>query len=573
MAEIWGAVIAGAAALGGAYMSADASKKAGKKVAAAGAQATTELLPYQFYGPGGQFSGFSAPGAINGPGQLPANYGLIGSGSYGGNVMDGSAITQQPAPGQPQPGIPAPVPGGGLTAQGADIWGRVPNIGSAPKTPPGGYPSQGGAPQQSTAASLLYGTDPLGLYSGGSVNARRVLDPLGIFGGGKKKPAAGTGPDLAGAANTVASAPRDISVSLGDLEPARAGLVGLGTNALGVAQRMGGMPENIAQALAGVQGASGVPGMPGTEGLQNTVESTLLQSLFDMNRGSAAPGLQAQAFAGAGQQFADASRGFGDVRDSTLATLRSQAQPFESRQFDRLQNNLFSTGRLGSSGGALQTEAFARGLGQADLDRQLQANNEARMTQQNALGIGQGLAGAGTNIAGLDDSLLQSAFGRFSQTAGLSQGLTQERFGNSMLLNQTGYDRANNNLQNQIGAAGLPMALQGQQLQLALQALQGQGALNAQGLQGFQAALASAQAGANARIGSGSNAVALAGIQAGMPTSGDIWGQALTGIAGRMAGNNDVMGSLAGLFNRSATPTPSNTPGDQGFVGPTRYGQ
>ena len=218
-------------------------------------------------------------------------------------------------------------------------------------------------------------------------------------------------------------------------------------------------------------------------------------------------------------------------------------------------------------------EAFARGLGQADTERQLAANNEARLTQQNALGLGQGLAGLGNNAAALDDSLLQSAFGRFAQTAGLSQGLMQERFGNSMLLNQSRYDRSNQNFQNQITAAQLPAMLQGNQLQVALQALQGQGFLNDQGMQQFQAALAASQAGANARIGSGSNVAALASARANMPTSGDIWGQALTGIAGRIGGSTSTMDALGGLFGRGTPPyVPSNTPGDTGFVGPTRVG-
>lgn len=361
------------------------------------------------------------------------------------------------------------------------------------------------------------------------------------------------------------------SYNLGNLTSANNYLTQLGTNASQIALSSGGLPAALAQALRGVQTAQGVPGMPDTTGLQGQLDSVLGSSLAQMNAGSAAPGLQSQAFMGAGQQLADAARGFGDVQSSTLANLRAQAAPFEQRAFDQLQNDQFGMGRLGTSGGALQTEAFARGLGQADLSRQLEATNQARLTQQNALGIGQGLAGIGSNMAALDDSLLSSAFGRFAQTAGLSQGLQQERFGNSMLLNQTGFDRANTNFQNQITAAQLPAMLQGSQLQVALQALQGQGFLNDQGMQQFQAALAAAQAGANARIGSGSNIAALAGARAQMPTSGDIWGQALTGIASRIGGSQSTMDALGGLFGRG-TPAPTSTPPYAGvpnnFVGP-----
>lgn len=346
------------------------------------------------------------------------------------------------------------------------------------------------------------------------------------------------------------------SINLGDMTNARNILTQFGTNGIGAASGMGGgLPPAVMQALQGLRRNSGTPGMPNTSGLQGAVDSTMLNSMFDMNRGSAAPGLAATAFGGAGRQLAAAGGNFNDVRDQTLQNLRSQAQPFEQRQMDDLNNNLFSTGRLGSSGGGLMMESFARGLGQADQGRVLSANQEARTAQNNALGLGQGLAGIGQNMTGLDDSLLQSAFGRFAQTAGLSQGLNQERFGNSMLLNQTGFDRAQNNFQNQVGISGLPMALQGQQLQLGMQGLGGAQQLDAAGMQQFQAALAAAQAGANARIGSGSNVAAMAGTVAGMPTSGDIWGNILTGAGARIAQNDGSgKGLFGGLFGGGSAP-------------------
>lgn len=290
-----------------------------------------------------------------------------------------------------------------------------------------------------------------------------------------------------------------------------------------------GLPSNVADALRMAMGG------PLPSGSDN---AAVMGNVSDMLRST---------FANVGQQG-----NYDAVRDDTLAALRTQAEPFERRAFNSLQNNQFATGRLGTSGGALQTEAFARGLAQADTERQLIARQEARNVQNN------------------EDSLLQSAFGRFVQTAGMANDLAQQRFGNSMLLNDTAFNRGQQNLQNQIMAAQLPTQLQGQQLQLALQAMQGQGFLTDQGMQQFQAALAAAQAGANARIGSGSNVAALATARAGMPTSGDIWGQALTGIASRVGGSQSTMQALSGLFGTK--PPPSNTPGDVGFVGPTRVG-
>jgi hypothetical protein len=341
------------------------------------------------------------------------------------------------------------------------------------------------------------------------------------------------------------------SYSLGDLEGLRGYLNTIGNNAGQTASQMNGLPQNIQDALAGVSNASGVPNAPDTSNYSNGLDSIFGRSMADMNRGSAAPGLAATAFAGAGSQLADASRGFNDVRDQTLSTLRAQAQPFETRAYDTLQNDQFSRGQMGSSGGALQTEAFARGLGEADLTRQLQANQEARTTQQNALGVGTSLANVGSNITGLDDQLLQSAFGRFGSTAQLGSNLAQQRFGNNVLLNQTGYDRSNTNLNNQVTASQLPAALQGSWLNLALQSANGQGALQDQGLQQLQAALGMSSAAANARTGNSSAIANLLGARATSPNSGDIWGQILTGIGsrtGNQSGNGSISDLLSGLF-------------------------
>ncbi len=67
--------------------------------------------------------------------------------------------------------------------------------GFTPTMPGSGVPGYGAPGAATTAGAapsggmrdLVSGTDPLGLYSGGSVTARRVADPLGIFGGGGSK--------------------------------------------------------------------------------------------------------------------------------------------------------------------------------------------------------------------------------------------------------------------------------------------------------------------------------------------------------------------------------------------------
>lgn len=351
---------------------------------------------------------------------------------------------------------------------------------------------------------------------------------------------------------------------LGNLQNANNYLTQLGTNSVQNALSSGGLPANITQANNALQNASPVAAPPDTTGMQSIFGNVLNQNIADMNRGPMAPGLAQQAYAGAQTNLADASRGYGDFFNSTLQNLRDQAQPFETRAYDQLQNDQFSRGQMGTSGGALQTEAFARGLGQNDLQRQLTATQLAQQNQQNSLNVGNTLAGIGNNQNQLDESLLQSAFNRFGTTAGLANDLTQQRFGNSVLANQTGYDRAASNLNNQINFAQLPIALQGQQLNLGTQALNGQQALNSQGLQQFMAALQASQAAANARIGSGTNVSGLAGISAQLPNQNDIWGQVLTGIGSRI-GNQNGNGSLGNIFSGlfGGTSSPKSDPGIQ----------
>lgn len=137
--------------------------------------------------------------------------------------------------------------------------------------------------------------------------------------------------------------------------------------------------------------------------------------------------------------YADRILGGGaqDVADQRLALLREQAAPFEQRQFNRLQNNLFSTGRLGITGGGLQTEAFARGLGQADLARQVEAQNMGLQQQQfaqgllgTASGLGQlGIQGVGAqrhgtqNLTQLLEGLDTAGLNRAQQRMQAAEGL------------------------------------------------------------------------------------------------------------------------------------------------------
>ena len=237
-----------------------------------------------------------------------------------------------------------------------------------------------------------------------------------------------------------------------------------------------------------------------------------------------------------GIRFADANRSQEDVRSNTLDLLRSQSADFETRQAQQLQERLFGQGILGASAGALQSEAFFDSLRRSDLDRQLAAQQVA--DQQRTL----------------NNNLLQAAFGRFGQTSGLLRDIGTSRIG-----------LADQDVGRQANLLGLQNTLRNDQLGLALNALGGQGALNQQALQNFQAALAAAQAQGNIAIGAGSNL-------AGFAQNPNFGANPLSGL-GAAIGNNagSISDFLQNTFGNAGTPPirPSDfIPGSSTFVGP-----
>lgn len=295
----------------------------------------------------------------------------------------------------------------------------------------------------------------------------------------------------------------------------------------------------------------GLAGPYGLDAVFNRNQGVTNQNFADMlalQSGGFQRPLQNTAFMGAANQLRDASMGGEDARLRTLDLLRSQAAPFESRALDDLQNRQFSMGQLGSSGGALQTEAFARGLGQADLERQLQASQEGRNFTNNALGLAQGMTGIGSGLRSQESQMLNDVFGRFSTMQGMNADLSAARFERSMYAPQQLRQLQFGNINS---ALGLRSGLQDQALQM------------------FQAGLAGSQAGANARIGSASNMANIVGSpnfgMGGMMQAGALGQIGSVLMGGRTAGSvlGDVGGALSGLFGNHQFDT--STPG--GFAG------
>lgn len=322
------------------------------------------------------------------------------------------------------------------------------------------------------------------------------------------------------------------SLSAGDLEGLRAGLANQATGMQGSS----GLDANTLGLLANLQGAGGQFGDAGLQGLGN------LQQLTNSGVGMSAVGL-ADASDFAGQLRNQAQNAFGALPGTqqqstadTLALLRQQAAPQEERDFSRLQDNLFATGRSGTSGGGLMMESFAKGLGEADLSRQLAASTEGRAAQGAQLGLGQGLAAQ-------QDSLMSNAMNRFEGMTGLSRSLGQSRFDRTSKIADDNFQRAGALLTS--APQFLQQQFEGGQLSNIGSALGNIGGINQNTLNmaNFAQALMANQAAT--RKGA---AATVPGQQADMSTA-NLLGQISGGFASQTDGKG-VMDGLKGLFNR-----------------------
>jgi hypothetical protein len=202
-----------------------------------------------------------------------------------------------------------------------------------------------------------------------------------------------------------------------------------------------GLDQETQALLGNYQQAAGMFGDAGLQGLGQ------LQAGAQLGAGLGMQGMaDASDFAGAlRQQASDAFAALPGTQEAATQAayqrMTELAQPGIERGMSNLQDNLFATGRLGTSGGALQTEAFARGLGQADTERQLAAMQEGRAALNAQLGLGTGLAGQ-------QDASLMNAMQRFTGMSDLSNRLGQSRYDRTSDIANTNFQRAGQLLAN-----------------------------------------------------------------------------------------------------------------------------
>ena len=192
---------------------------------------------------------------------------------------------------------------------------------------------------------------------------------------------------------------------------------------------MGGGGNNPFLNFAQQTGNTGIPGLFGD--MQSTLQNMPSGAFDQFNQ-------QMQGAQGIANQDLQG------LMASRLGLLRQQAAPQEQQQYNSLQNRLFGQGRLGSTGGGNEVQSFARGLGEADLSRQMQAQNLGLQAQQGNL-----------------------------QQAGMLSNLAGQGFQGALNYNDLGANRAGQRMQNAMSLFGFGNQLQGQQQQQGLQGLQG----------------------------------------------------------------------------------------------------
>ena len=206
------------------------------------------------------------------------------------------------------------------------------------------------------------------------------------------------------------------------------------------------------QAFGTQQGANQFGGLQGLfnqqQGLGNQFANMTAQGPQDFSGG-----MQGQQF-GMGLQNQLAAMDQSGLQNQELNTMRTAAQPAMDRQFNQLQNRLFATGQMGSTGGGQQLEGLFNSFGQQDLGFQQEAFNRASQ-QQNFLGnLGSQQIGQGAGLMGQN-------LGQFNQGAQLANmfqqgaaGLQGQQFGQELGANQFNTSQGMNRVAQALGLVG-----------------------------------------------------------------------------------------------------------------------
>jgi len=252
---------------------------------------------------------------------------------------------------------------------------------------------------------------------------------------------------------------------------AYSGFTNLANNSLNKINSGGvGLPAGVMQALQQLQYSTGQTPQ-GTQGFLSNVGNQGAGGLINAGTSTLNNPLIGQAFGNAGNLLNSANGAYSSAYNSALNSQLGVLQNQQDLALNSNNNLEFAQGRLGTSGGALQTKALAQGFGLADL----QAQNNAVGLANNAMQTN--FLGANTaNNIGL--GLLNSGGNLLSAGGSLGANIGNSIFNQNAAINQIGVNNANTNFTGQTSGSMLPGQLSLQQLQLALGGISGNTALS-----------------------------------------------------------------------------------------------
>lgn len=224
---------------------------------------------------------------------------------------------------------------------------------------------------------------------------------------------------------------------------------------------------NVPGLYGAAQTASGnLPAFSVAPGLLSTGTKTgmFTNQLFP---GAAQAALQNPAFSGALGAFGLGQLGEGPTYDDLLTgyedrlgTLRANAQTGNERLVNKTFNNLFGTGKLGTTGGAGIAEGLQNSLDQQDLGFQTQAFGDSLAAQGQL--FGQGLAQNAQGINALNSAISGNNAGlanllNFGTNA---QNLESNLFNRGFTLNNLAENRADTRLRRAMDMFGFGTGLE-----------------------------------------------------------------------------------------------------------------
>lgn len=219
----------------------------------------------------------------------------------------------------------------------------------------------------------------------------------------------------------------------------------------GITRGLMGMGSGFLSGIAPATASTSLnPFLSGEFDTTNGMMGGVDPSQFDTSQYGGMAGEAARGFFGSLGSF-DPNQAAADY----TGILRQQAVPEQQRTVNSALSSLFSTGRLGTTGGAQQVEALANAQNQQDLGFQLAGRQYAGQEQSRMAGLASGFAGQAADIGG--QNFMQALQGQqFNNQRAMARFQNaMSLFGGSMDANQYGTQTqlANNSLFGQLGGS------------------------------------------------------------------------------------------------------------------------